>query len=150
MQERIDDDDSQVSSADLVRRIDNWMDRLSQLRKFVEEWIQERPDLELRLEDAAAVPMHEHLMQQYKIPERSMPAFKVLKENQQLALFRPAGLWVVGANGRIDVFTAKSAPILIDSAGQFENPAWKLYMSKSPRDAIEFNKESFYNILGLS
>ena len=149
MQERIDDDDSHLSSTDLVKRIDNWLDRLSQLRQTVERWIQERAELDLRLEDAPAVPMREYLMQVHHIQERSMPAFKIMKGSQQLALFRPVGLWVVGANGRVDVFTAKAAPILVDSAAEFEKPAWKLYMNKSPRNAIEFNKESFYKVLEL-
>lgn len=81
MQERINDD-SQLSLADLVNLIDNWMDRLSQLRQSVARWIEERADQDLRLEDAPAVPMREHLMQQYSIPDRSMPAFKVMKGDQ--------------------------------------------------------------------
>jgi hypothetical protein len=150
MHERIDDDNSKLSTADLVKRIDDWMERLGQLRQLVDGWISERPDNELSTASAPAVPMREYLMQQCQIPERSMPAFRVMKGGKQLALFRPVGLWVIGANGRVDVFTEKAAPILVDSAQHFEKPAWKLYMSKSPRDAIEFNKESFYSILGLA
>jgi len=150
MLERIDDENNKLSAADLVKRIDDWVKRLGQLRQRVDGWISERPDKDLHADDAPAVPMREYLMQQYNIPERSMPAFRVLKRDKQLALFRPVGLWVIGANGRVDVFTGKAAPILVDSARPFEEPAWKLYMSKSPRDPIEFNKESFYSILGLS
>jgi hypothetical protein len=148
MHERIDDNDSKLSTADLVKRIDDWMERLGQLRQLVDGWISERPNL--RIADAPAVPMREQLMQQYHIPKRSMPAFRVMEGDKQLALFRPVGLWVIGANGRVDVFTEKAAPILVDAAPNFERPAWKLYMSKSPRDAIEFNQESLYSILGLS
>jgi hypothetical protein len=148
MHERIDDQDSKLSPADLVMRIDDWMERLGKLRQLVDGWISERTDL--HISDARPVPMLEHLMQQYQIPKRSMPAFRVMKGDKQLALFRPVGLWVIGANGRVDVFTEKAAPILVDSAPKFEKPAWKLYMSKSPRDAIEFNQETLYSILGLS
>jgi hypothetical protein len=150
MQKRIQNDDCKPSKADLDRRIDDWMERLGQLRGLVDQWIGERPDSDLITQDAPAVPMRESLMQQYNIPERSMPAFKVTKGDKQIALFRPVGLWVVGANGRVDVFTEKAAPILVDAASPFDKPAWKLYASKSPRNAIEFEKESFYSILGLA
>jgi len=71
-----------------------------------------------------------------------------MKGHKQLALFRPLGLWVIGANGRVDVFTEKAAPMLVDAADPFKTPIWKLYFSKSPREAIEFNKDSFNRILG--
>ena len=150
MHEPIDYNDSNLSTADLAKRIDDWMDRLGQLRQLVDEWVSQSPGNSLRVAEAPAVPMREQLMQQHHMPERSMPAFRVMKGDKQLALFRPAGLWVTGANGRVDVFTEKAAPILVDSAPNFEKPDWKVYMSKSPRDAIEFNQESFYSILGLS
>jgi len=150
MQEQADNEETKLNTDDLLRRIDDWMHRLRQLRQLVDRWITECPEKGLRTEEAPSVPMREHLMQEYKIPEQSMPAFKVVRGDKQLALFRPVGLWVIGANGRVDVFTEKAAPILVDTAGHFEAPAWKLYLSKSPRDAIDFSKESFFSIIGLT
>lgn len=151
MQEEIEDYPNLLTEADVHQRVDDWIERLRNLRLSVERWIAEEPQHELSVIDAPAVPMLERMMVEFKIPSELMPAFSVMKGEQILALFRPVALWVIGANGRIDIVTRKSAPILIDTAPHFDKPRWRMYLSTltPPTEAIDFTKDSFFKLLEL-
>lgn len=151
MQEEIDDYQNLLTEGEVHQRVDDWIERLRNLRLSVERWINEEPQYELHTVDAPAVPMLERMMVEFKIPSELMPAFSVVRGDEILALFKPVALWVIGANGRVDIVTKKSAPILIDSATHFGDPRWRMYLSKltSPTEAIDFTKDSLFRLLEL-
>lgn len=51
------------------------------------------------------------------------------------------GLWVIGANGRIDILTKSGAYILVD-VGEKEGPSnWKVYAPKNRKKGVDFDNK---------
>ncbi len=130
-------------------RVRDWLDRLQRLNETVRTWVDDLGDQNLSVADAGAVLMNEELMQRYGIPPVDMNAFSVFYGTTKLATFRPKGLWIVGANGRVDIVTPNEAPILVDESEHLTRPErWHLY-SSDKRSGVEFNRETFFSLLGI-
>ena len=80
--------------------------------------------------------MHEGLMKQFEIPMREIPTAGVFKDGILKIAIKPFGLWVLGANGRIDLLTGNGNFVLIDHADTFKIPEWKIYKENN-RDKYE-------------
>lgn len=71
--------------------------------------------------------MHEELMERFEIPEREQPNLSVRSPQGTEIWIKPKGLWVIGANGRVDLFSPKGVYTLADTADKFEPPHWVLH-----------------------
>jgi hypothetical protein len=98
--------------------------------------------------------MYEELMQRFAVPARELPALAVCRAAQDVLTFKPYGLWVIGANGRIDVFGQAASYFLVDRAPRFQPSRWQLYGSSGRRiggrriaDGVDFTKEVFEDLL---
>lgn len=113
-------------------RVDEWRQRLHDLFSDIGSWARARG---WRVDDSGRVPMHEQLMQQFDMPATDQPILR-LDRAQVYALFKPKALWVIGANGRIDLFTSRGAFTIVDLAEAGEAPRWTVYGgNKSPNGA---------------
>ena len=76
-------------------RLKQYLDRVGKLYKDVAFWIKEKG---LKTENGN-IQIHEEASGQY-----SAPVLKILDSyNQCIAELRPAGAWIIGAEGRIDL-----------------------------------------------
>jgi hypothetical protein len=71
--------------------------------------------------------MHEEPMQRAGVPEHRQPALHLRDPSGHEVWIWPVALWVVGANGRVDILSTKGVYSLIDWAEPFEPPQWTLY-----------------------
>lgn len=128
-------------------RADDWIYRLEELQKMVRDWIKQSGQSDLNLEILPSLKMYEELMDRFKVPARQMPVFRILKGSSQLVLFRPKALWVVGANGRVDLVTKTDVPMLIDASEPMSGRAhWKIFQ-KHRRNSVDFNYDYFSKLM---
>ncbi|MCC5978427.1 MAG: hypothetical protein JJU21_10225 [Salinarimonas sp.] len=131
--EQVDDTPAPgVTREHIECRVDEWRQRLHDLFSDVEIWARARG---WRVDDSGRVPMHEQLMRQFDMPATDQPILR-LEGEHGYALFKPKALWVIGANGRVDLFTSRGAFNIVDLAEAGEAPRWTVFGgNKSPNGA---------------
>jgi hypothetical protein len=123
-------------------RVRDWKNRLRALFQEVRAWAEANG---WRIDDST-VGMHEELMQKFDVPATKQPTLRLDRENGY-ALFKPKGLWVIGANGRIDLYTSKGTFIIIDSAESGAAPRWTIFRASTKRDGDRFIPEMIANLV---
>ncbi len=126
-------------------RVNDWKQRISNLYMTIENWLQDNPEYKLTI--GQPIQMYEELMESYRIPPEQIDTADLFKSNQLLLIFEPKGLWIIGANGGVDILSPKGSYILVDNAEQFKTPQWHLYSAKDRQKGIPFDKQTLLNIL---
>ena len=118
-------------------RVADWQSRLTGLFDQVSVWAKSAGWV---VDSHSAAPMHEELMRKYGVPAALQPLLRV--ENAKgYALFKPKGLWVIGANGRIDLYTSKGSFIIVDLADYKGSPKWTIFRVTHKREGETFKPE---------
>jgi hypothetical protein len=60
------------------------------------------------------------LMRRFDVSPREMPVFELRSGPERVMRIQPKGLWIIGANGRVDLITKATAPILVDQSEPLE------------------------------
>jgi len=85
-------------------------------------------------------------MSEFNVRATNIETADIYKDNKIVLALKPKGLWMVGANGRIDLLSTKGNYMLVDFAEQFEPPYWKLF-NGDKKNGVEFTKQSFFQLL---
>ena len=112
-----------ITRGQVVERVENWKSRLNLLFSDVRVWAEANT---WRVDASASVSMHEPMMRQFDVPPTTQPVLR-LDGDRGYALFKPKGLWVIGANGRIDLYTSKGAYTILDLAEYGQAPRWTIF-----------------------
>lgn len=131
----------------IVKRIIDWKKRVSNLYKESKSWIKERPDLSMTIGNPTA--MYEGLMQSFQIKSTEVDTADILKGKKIMLSFKPKGLWLIGANGRVDIISRVGNYILIDIADQFEAPNWQIFRATNRQKGRPFNQAELFNLINL-
>jgi hypothetical protein len=118
-------------------RVKDWKNRLRTLFHEVGTWAK---DNGWRVDDRHTVRMHEELMQRFNVPATEQPTIRLDREHQY-ALFKPKALWVIGANGRVDLFTSKGTFIIVDLAERGTTSRWTIFRASKKREGDPFTPE---------
>ena len=113
-----------IDAVQVQRRVDNWIDRLTVLFQEVTSWAGQNGWTPA---EGAPVPMNEKLMQLTGVPPREQPSLVLTSPKGERVWCNPKGLWVIGANGRVDVYGSRDSLVVIDTAHPFERPAWIMF-----------------------
>jgi hypothetical protein len=105
-------------------RVDDWLARLDDLLRRIETWALGHG---WQVEDRACVPMDEELMRRFGLPPRQQPALELRSGHGGKVWIRPRALWVIGANGRVDIYATAGVGRLVDVAEPFSTPDWRFY-----------------------
>ena len=125
------------------KRISDWKMRVSKLFSLIKEWLK---NSEYNLKPGAKLMMYEELMSQFDIPAVEIDTVDIYKQKDFILTIKPKGLWMIGANGRIDILTTKANYTLIDTSEQFETPKWKLF-NGNKLIGMDFDKQTFLRLL---
>jgi hypothetical protein len=129
-------------------RADDWIERLNELHSLMEAWLQMPDYAHLSIVDQTPVTMSEDLMQRFGVAPRRMPTFEIRAGKQRVMRFQPKGLWVIGANGRVDLITKAAAPILVDKAEPLSRPSnWQLYYPSNRSRSVPLTQETFGDLI---
>lgn len=106
------------------RRVEDWKVRLAELFYFFERQLK---GSSFAVSKRSTVRMNEELMQKFFIKPVELQSMHVLKDGNTVLMLKPKGLWIVGANGRVDLMTPTGSYVLIDTAEFDRKPKWVIY-----------------------
>lgn len=134
---------TEINKQHVEKRVRDWKKRVTDLYSDIKIWLK---DTEYSFKVGSKVTMYEELMSQFGVPATEIDTADIHKSKQFILTIKPKGLWIIGANGRIDILTTKGSYLLMDSAEQFSKPQWKLF-NGDKRNGIDFNKQTFLQLL---
>ncbi len=109
-------------TAEEVRaQLADWLRRLDDLYAAIETWATGQG---WRIEDGEPAPLEDDRLQRLAIGPIQQPALVLHAPTGQRVSIRPKSLWVIGANGRIDIFAPGRVYVLIDVAEGMTPPRW--------------------------
>jgi hypothetical protein len=124
-------------------RIEDWEKRLNDLCGMVEGFANTcgKPCLKGQILQRLEQPMME-----FEVPPRLLPTIAVLNGMKRVS-FVPSTLWILGADGRVNVSTNLHQYILVDTrkSEEFESD-WRIYTSKLAKPH-EFDLPIFTQLL---
>lgn len=126
------------------KKSDGWISKVERLYADIKDAL--KNDSDVRFKSEQYMVMQEELMQEYGVPPKKVPIFDLFVGNQLRATFKPVGLWVVGAKGRIDILTKEGSYILVDLGEDDAHPDWKVFTPKNRKKGSAFNS-SFIEML---
>jgi hypothetical protein len=132
-----------VSKELVEERVQDWKIRLYALFQEVRAWAVQKG---WRIDDSGTVRMHEELMQKFDVPPTKQPMLR-LDGLHGYALFKPKGLWVIGANGRIDLYTSKGTFTIVDLAEHGTAPRWTIFRASQNRDGDLFTPDMIESLV---
>jgi hypothetical protein len=140
--------DTTISKDHIEQRVDDWEKRIADLYSSIKGWLAPLPSYEVK--ERQDVKMYEELMQKNEVPERTLTSLDIYFEGRIVAAVKPIGLWIVGANGRVDILLNKGAIMLIDISERFDPPSWVAHKRPKTGRGDEFNKDYLYKLLGAN
>jgi hypothetical protein len=135
---------SEITKEDLELRIQNWLKRIHDLYSQIRQWLSHE---DYKIKMRTDLEINEELMRDFHIPPRKMESLDILKNDKIIISLKPYGLWVIGANGRIDMLTSKGNYVIVDSSEAFEAPSWKMYSPQNPLKKENLTKEKFLSLI---
>lgn len=128
---------SSTDKARVLERVEDWGKRVEGLYSLVEQVVANEPGVSC--DRIGHMTMHEELMRESGVPPRQVPILDIRKNGKIVVSFKPVGLWVVGANGRIDILTEKGGYYLVDKADYGQPPQWEAFPPQNKRAGIPFD-----------
>lgn len=143
--QELSSDSGELNGAQVGRRVNDWQSRVSALYDQLCEWLPKH----LRTDRQSTVPMHEDLMKKYGVPETELPILNIYNDDRWVAKVVPRGLWIIGANGRLDLFAQNAQWIIVDRAENFETPIWQIAPADSRRKIEPLTHDIWLKAVGL-
>ncbi len=134
----------QANQNNVVSYIQNWQQRIQDLYEQVRSCAGDSADLSFSEEMTAN--LYEKPMYDCGLGPVKLPVLNIHRKNDFVASFQPIGLWVLGANGRIDILTKEGTFELIDEAEVGKPPIWQVFAPKS-WEAKPFDNEVVERLL---
>lgn len=134
---------TKIDKQHVVKRVKDWEKRVSELYTTISSWL---AGSEYSLRFGPKILMYEELMQQFNVPATNLPTADIYDSTTCILTLKPKGLWIIGANGRIDILSHKTNYLLIDYAEQFRKPDWRIVNSKKNTE-INLNRRNFLSLL---
>ena len=129
-----------INEQDVKKRVIDWKQRLKDLFSLFEDALSHMKGVECK--QTRHTEMYEGQMQQHGVEPESLPILDVYKNGKMIFSLKPIGLWVIGANGRVDILTETGAHIVVDAAEYSQAPEWKVF-SRNDRTSGAFLDSSF-------
>ena len=126
----------------IQRRVDDWIDRVTSLYAELSATLPEGWSAK-----TATVNMHEELMRKFNVRAASVPSVALLHESSATATLVPRGLWVIGANGRLELTANGQRYFVLDVADSFTCPDWRVCPVQDRRNREPFTPDWLNRIL---
>ena len=135
-----------ISRIRFKSRVDDWLARINLLYEQIEKWVQDYNEM-VSLKNRH-IKMHEKLMETHHISAKKIEILDICIQKEIILSFIPFGLWIFGANGRLDVVAKNKTWLLIDKSQPFEpKQEWTLITRSLKNIELEFNQDTFRNLL---
>lgn len=136
-------EDIKVDKSHVEKRVRDWKKRISELYTAIKGWTKQT---EYSIKIGGKIVMYEELMAKFNVQAVEVDTADIYKDEKIILTIKPKGLWIIGANGKIDILSTRGSYVIVDTAEQFETPNWKLY-NGDKKNWVDFTKQSFLQIL---
>ena len=135
--EELSQEDGTLNHGHVYERVNDWKTRIESLYRNIISW------LDVYSADLTdTVEMNEELMREYGVPSVRLPVLRFSDGSGQIAKFIPRGLWIIGANGRVDLFAKHGSSIIFDRSDNFSPSIWEITPSLERRESRPLSKET--------
>ena len=118
--EELTDFEPKIDKEYVERRVRDWESRVRSLYDDIHSWL----PADWRETKVGAVFMNEEMMRKFGVAGRELPSLLLRHSGGEEAEIEPRGLWIIGANGRLDLVRSSDHYIIVDQSDIFEDPAW--------------------------
>lgn len=137
--------EQEITRDHIHRRIDDWRKRLAGLYADTAAWLSP----ELSAEQSGDVSMDEPLMRRVGLQPVSLPVQEFRRGSETIGRLVPQGLWIIGANGRVDLFLESAHWIIVDRGENFAAPRWQIASALARRDTKLLDRASLRKAMNL-
>lgn len=130
--------------ARVLDRVADWEKRLTAFFAQIAEWLVDQPTL--RADQTRTVTMSEGLMRDYGVSDRELPILDVLESGEAIASLVPRALWIIGADGRVDLITRSGTEILVYDR-EANPPGWQVADRNRRTQLTAFDRPKFFALL---
>jgi hypothetical protein len=134
-----------IDKKELELRIEDWERRILSLYATVKKWIKSADNYCIK--QTASFRMNEELMQEFKIKPKTLDVLDIYYRNALILTIKPVALWVIAANGRLDILYKTGSAILIDRAKPLHDPEWVVFSPRDRKNGSPFNENFFLRLL---
>lgn len=133
-----------ITNEHVVRRVEDWQRRIDGLYDSMEAWLPSG----WQASRVRTVTMNSDFMQHFGVKPRQIPVLDIVSPNGNKAFVEPRALWVIGINGRLDLYSGDRHFVIADHAEIFAPPAWKIADFKDRSRLRDLDRDSFLHALG--
>jgi hypothetical protein len=134
---------SNVTKETIVRRVEDWTTRVRSLYDTVAGWL---PNEYSSARDRV-IGAQEELMSKFNVEAWKLPLLDIIKGGEIVMTFVPRGLFIIGANGRIDIQRPKQIYILVDRSERFQPSRWMVAPINERSRLEDLTRDRFRTLL---
>jgi hypothetical protein len=132
-----------IDRSHVERRVDDWLDRINKLYAQIQSWLPPG----WTADRGGPGRMREELMAKFGVAARDVPVLELSYQGTPSARIEPRGLWIIGANGRLDLFRGRNHYIIVDTAENFATPEWRIAPLSDRRDLQRLTAQTLASVL---
>jgi len=127
----------------VVERLEDWKNRLTHLFTEIDHWTPQP----WQILHSQIIQRNEELMRRFDVAPKEVPILTLLNGKQRVA-FVPSALWIVGADGRVNVTINARQYILIDRRDtSLDASRWEIILGNQRSQTVPFTQEEFLSLL---
>lgn len=137
--------DDEITTKHVNKRVDDWERRISALYEQLSKWL---PSGWSKISTGSDfITMNEGMMKSHGVKPKRLPIMLIQGPGGAKARLEPRGLWIIGANGRVDLTTNTGHFLIVDRAENFETAKWDFAPFSDRGNAKPLTKELFTEAL---
>lgn len=134
-----------INKSHIEDRLTDWRERIGELYDGIENWL--RNDLQYSFERSNPTTLEVEMMEKFGVNKIQLPTANIFRHGKLVTSLKPKGLWVIGANGRVDLISKSKRIMLLDLADQFQPADWHIVYSKNWHKRLPLNKGNLIEVL---
>lgn len=116
----------ELTKEKVEKKVSDWKNTIQSLYAFIQKSLEDESNIEF--DQKHFITMYEELMRTYNLRPEHVPILEIKKKHTPVMMFKPVGLWVIGADGgRVDVMTSGASFMLINASKPDQEPEWRVY-----------------------
>ncbi|MCJ2031424.1 hypothetical protein MKK50_18835 [Methylobacterium sp. J-043] len=132
-----------LTRSQVEKRVENWAQRIAGLYSQIDSWLPSGWSSKRN----RRIQMHEEPMREVDLPAYELPVLDLLADGGSAAVIEPRGLWIIGANGRLDLRRGADHHLILDRAANFEEPDWVLVPLSDRQRAVPLDRAALSFVL---
>jgi len=134
-----------IDKSHIEDRLTDWRERIGELYDEIANWLHNDP--QYRFERSNPTTLEEDMMEKFGVSKIQLPTANIFRHNKLVTSLKPKGLWVIGANGRVDLISKSKPIMLLDLADHFQPAEWHIVYSKNWHKRLPLNKLNLIKVL---